>query len=89
MTRSTRRPEGNSLLVIQLASLPLVPPASCQLWVSIDPRDLQRAFAVWWQPDYARLELDGVLANAFQPWGLRRVLLRLPGLAPGLVLEAI
>ena len=40
------------------------------VWVSIDPRDLQRAFPVWWQPEYARLELDGVLANALQPWGL-------------------
>jgi hypothetical protein len=40
------------------------------VWVSIDPRDLQRAFAVWWQPEYAGLTLDGVLANALLPWGL-------------------
>jgi hypothetical protein len=36
----------------------------------IYPRDLQRAFAVWWQPEYAGLRLDGFLANAVQPWGL-------------------
>jgi hypothetical protein len=40
------------------------------VWVSTSPADLQRAFAVWWQPEYARLKLDGVLANAPQPWGL-------------------
>jgi hypothetical protein len=37
------------------------------VWVSIDPRDLQRALAVWWQPEYAGLTLDGVLANALLP----------------------
>jgi hypothetical protein len=31
---------------------------------------LQRAFAVWWQSEYAELKLDGALANALQPWGL-------------------
>jgi hypothetical protein len=40
------------------------------VWVGIHPSDLQRAFAAWWQPDYADLRLDGVLANALQPWGL-------------------
>jgi hypothetical protein len=40
------------------------------VWVGIDPGDLQRAFAVWWQPEYAELRLDGFMANALQPWGL-------------------
>jgi hypothetical protein len=40
------------------------------VWVGIDPRELQRAFAVWWEPEYENLRLDGVLANAIQPWGL-------------------
>lgn len=40
------------------------------VWVSISPSDLQRAFGVWWQPEYAELRLNGVLANALRPWGL-------------------
>jgi hypothetical protein len=40
------------------------------VWVGIDPRDMQRAFAVWCQPEYTGLVLKGVLANALQPWGL-------------------
>ncbi len=38
------------------------------VWAGIHPDDLQRAFAVWWQPEYTAL--DGALANALQPWGL-------------------
>jgi len=40
------------------------------VWVAIRPDELQRAFAVWWEPGYADLRLDGFLANAVQPWGL-------------------
>ncbi|MGI8449781.1 MAG: DUF2199 domain-containing protein [Streptosporangiaceae bacterium] len=40
------------------------------VWVAIDPRELQRAFAVWWEPAYKDLRLDGALANSIQPWGL-------------------
>jgi catechol 2,3-dioxygenase-like lactoylglutathione lyase family enzyme len=40
------------------------------VWVGIHPGDLQRAFGIWWQPEYAGLRLDGALANALQPWGL-------------------
>lgn len=40
------------------------------VWVGIHPGDLQRAFGVWWQPEYAELRLDGMLANSLQPWGL-------------------
>jgi hypothetical protein len=35
-----------------------------------DRHDLQRAFAVWWEPGYADLRLDGFLANSVEPWGL-------------------
>ncbi len=40
------------------------------VWVSIHPDDLQRTFAVWWEPEYADLELDGVLANSLPGWDL-------------------
>lgn len=40
------------------------------VWVAIHPDDLQRAFAVWWEPEYASLRLDGFLANVVKPWGL-------------------
>ena len=40
------------------------------VWVAIDPRELQRAAAVWWAPEYKDLHLDGFLANSIQPWGL-------------------
>jgi hypothetical protein len=40
------------------------------VWVGIDPRELQRVFAVWWTPKYPGLRLDGHLANRIQPWGL-------------------
>jgi hypothetical protein len=47
------------------------------VWAGIHPADLQRAFAVWREPDYAGLELDGVLANAVPPWGMLAAPVRL------------
>jgi len=43
------------------------------VWVGIEPRELQRAFEVWWEPEYTDLRLDGFLANSIQPWGLLAV----------------
>ena len=40
------------------------------VWVGINPRELQRVFAVWWEPEYRHLRLDGALANSIPPWGL-------------------
>lgn len=40
------------------------------LWVGIHPDDLQRAFAVSWEPEYKNLRLDGFLANSVKPWGM-------------------
>jgi hypothetical protein len=40
------------------------------LWVGIRPEDLQHAFEVWWEPEYADLRLTGLLANEVRPWGL-------------------
>lgn len=40
------------------------------VWVGVHPDDLQRAFKVWWVPEYAGLRLSGRLGNALQPWGL-------------------
>ncbi|MFC9690110.1 DUF2199 domain-containing protein [Kribbella sp. NPDC056951] len=40
------------------------------VWLAVSPDDLQRTFAVWWEPEYADLRLDGLLANAIHPWGL-------------------
>jgi hypothetical protein len=40
------------------------------VWVAVDPRELQRVFAVWWEPEYRDLRLDGALANSIRPWGL-------------------
>lgn len=39
------------------------------VWVAIHPDELQRAFAIWWSPEYQTLELDGYLANALPEWG--------------------
>ena len=36
----------------------------------VSPEDLQRAFAVWWEPSYRDLVLEGRLANALPVWGL-------------------
>ncbi|MEN3264597.1 DUF2199 domain-containing protein [Pseudonocardia sp.] len=40
------------------------------VWVGIHPDDLQQAFAVWQEPEYAALRLSGLLANNIAPWGL-------------------
>jgi hypothetical protein len=42
------------------------------VWVGVHPKQLQEAFAVWWDdlPAYADLRLDGLLANRIEPWGL-------------------
>jgi hypothetical protein len=47
------------------------------VWVGIDPRELQRAFAIWWEPKYKDLRLEGFLANSIQPWGLLAAPVRL------------
>ncbi|NIK56007.1 hypothetical protein [Kribbella shirazensis] len=39
-------------------------------WLAIHRDDLQRAFAVWWEPGYVDLRLDGFFANTVEPWGL-------------------
>nr|WP_275887115.1 DUF2199 domain-containing protein [Nocardioides sp. 616] len=38
------------------------------LWVGIHPEDLQRAFDVWWAPEYRDLHIHGRLANALPNW---------------------
>lgn len=38
------------------------------VWVAVHPDDLQRAFTVWWEPEYVDLELDGFLANRLPGW---------------------
>lgn len=40
------------------------------VWLGIHPDQLQGVFAVWWEPQYADLRLDGILANRIEPWGL-------------------
>jgi hypothetical protein len=40
------------------------------VWLGIHPERLQSTFAVWWEPEYVDLRLDGVLANSIEPWGL-------------------
>jgi hypothetical protein len=42
------------------------------VWVSISPEDLQRAFEVWWKPEYAEMQLAGRLANEVPPWDVFR-----------------
>ena len=39
-------------------------------WLGVHPDDLNRAFNVWWQPEYQDLRLEGRLANALPKWGL-------------------
>ena len=34
------------------------------VWVGIHPGDLQRAFRVWWEPEYENLRLEGALTNS-------------------------
>ncbi|MGC4760556.1 DUF2199 domain-containing protein [Micromonospora trifolii] len=45
--------------------------ATFGVWVALDPADLQRASAVWWEPEYQNLRLQGWLANALPIWGLQ------------------
>lgn len=40
------------------------------VWLGVHPDDLQRAFRVWWEPDYRDLVLRGHLANTLPVWGL-------------------
>lgn len=40
------------------------------VWIGVSPDDLQHAFAVWWEPAYEQLTLNGVLANALPHWGM-------------------
>ncbi|MFK0005105.1 DUF2199 domain-containing protein [Paenarthrobacter sp. NPDC090522] len=40
------------------------------VWVAIHPEDLQRTFAIYWEPEYADLRLTGYLANSIEPWGM-------------------
>jgi hypothetical protein len=40
------------------------------LWIAVHPDDLQRAFRVWWTPEYSQFKLSGWLGNAVPPWGL-------------------
>ena len=37
-------------------------------WLGVHPDDLRRAYEIWFTPDYAGLELEGVLANMLPPW---------------------
>jgi hypothetical protein len=52
------------------------------VWVGVDPDELQRAFAVWWEPAYKDLRLSGRLANAIGPWGLLAASVELEVLDP-------
>jgi hypothetical protein len=40
------------------------------VWLGVHPDDLQRAFSIWWTPEYVDLRLDGRLANALPAWDL-------------------
>jgi len=40
------------------------------IWVTVHPADLQRAYSLWWEPEYQNLRLHGWLANSIKPWGL-------------------
>ena len=40
------------------------------VWVGVSPDDLQRAFRLWWAPEYAELVIEGLLANALPGWGM-------------------
>jgi hypothetical protein len=39
-------------------------------WVALDPADLRRTYAVWWEPGYQHLRLHAWLANDLPFWGL-------------------
>jgi hypothetical protein len=56
-----------ALLVVRLTGGYAV---TCGVWAGVHHDDLQRAFRVWWEPEYENLRLDGALANSVPPWGL-------------------
>src|SRR5207249_5018434 len=37
-------------------------------WLGVSPEDFERARVGWWEPSYASLRLEGLLANALPPW---------------------
>jgi len=43
------------------------------VWVLVHPEEFQRAFRVWWEPEYRDLVLEAWLANALPGWGLLSV----------------
>lgn len=59
-------PFCRSLLPIRLEGGHTV---SFGVWIAVHPDDLQRAFRVWWTPQYPEMELDGYLANALPKCG--------------------
>lgn len=40
------------------------------VWIGVDEDEAQRAFQVWWEPEYTDLRLTGRLASLVPPWGL-------------------
>lgn len=38
------------------------------VWVGVHPDDLRRAFDCWCAPEYAQLQISGLLANALPAW---------------------
>lgn len=52
------------------------------VWVAIDPNELRDVFNIWWSEAYEDLVLDGLLANAIEPWGLLGKPVRLRVLDP-------
>lgn len=40
------------------------------VWLAVHPEDLQRAFRVWWEPEYQAFAVDAWLANDLPVWGL-------------------
>lgn len=47
------------------------------VWVGLDPKDLRHVFDTWWSEGYSSLVVEGFLANAIEPWGLRAAPIRL------------
>lgn len=40
------------------------------VWLAVPPEDLQRAFRIWWEPEYRDLVLGGYLGNTLPVWQL-------------------
>jgi hypothetical protein len=38
------------------------------VWLRVSADELRAAFDLFWSPEYAKLQLDGHLANAIKPW---------------------